>query len=81
MDGIGFIFGSSKAKKQQQEIDSLKSNNKSLNQKVVKLEQNKVNKVVIQEEYKSEIDKKNKELNKIHTLFPKIKEFLCIESM
>lgn len=78
MDSIGSVFGSSKTKKQQQEIECLKSDNENLNQKVKELEQDKI---VIQKEYESKIDNKDKELSKIHNLFPKLKEFLRIENL
>lgn len=78
MDSIGSVFGSSKAKKQQQEIENLKSDNENLNQKISQLEQDKA---TIRKEFQSEIEKKDNEISKIHKLFPKIKEFLRIENL
>lgn len=38
-------------------------------------------KIASRQKYKTEIDKRDTELNKIHNLFPKIKEFLRIENL
>lgn len=78
IDGISSMIGTSKVKKQQLEIDSLQSDNECLNQKIKQLEQDKI---AIRQEYKTEIDKRDTELSKIHNLFPKIKEFLRIENL
>lgn len=78
MDGISSMIGTSKVKKQQLEIDSLQSDNEHLSQKIKQLEQDKI---ASRQKYKTEIDKRDTELNKIHNLFPKIKEFLRIENL
>lgn len=78
MDGISSMIGTSKVKKQQQEIENLKSDNENLNQRIERLEQDKV---TIQKEHNSVVDKLNQELKKIHDLFPKIKELLRIENL
>lgn len=78
MDGISSMIGTSKVKKQQQQIESLKSDNESLNQKIEQLEQDKI---TIQKEQNSVVDKLKQELKKIHDVFPKIKELLRIENL
>lgn len=78
MDGIGSMIGTSKVKKQQQEIDTLTIDNQVLSQNIVQLEQDKQ---IMQKEHKTLIDKLEQELKRIHSLFPKLKELLRIENL
>jgi Chromosome segregation ATPases len=78
MDGIGSLVGSSKVKRQQQEIENLKKDKESLIEDVKKLKQNIV---TIQKEHDTIVDKLKQELKKIHDLFPKLKELLWIEKL
>lgn len=72
------MIGTSKVKKQQQEIESLKFDNENLNQRIERLEQDKV---IIDKEHSSVVNKLKQELKKIHDVFPKIKELLRIENL
>lgn len=78
MDGIGSMIGTSKVKRQQQEIDTLTIDNQVLNQNIVQLQQDKQ---MMQKEYKTVIEKLEQELKKIYSLFPRIKELLRIENL
>lgn len=78
MDGIGSMFGTSKVKKQQQEIENLKGDNSNLVQEVASLKQNMQ---TMQKEHDTILDKLKQELKKIHDLFPKLKELLRIENL
>jgi len=78
IEGIGSVFGSSKAKRLQQEIDVLKSENAELQTEIKTL------KGQIQTgaaEHTKVTDSLRQELEKIHGLFPKIKELLRIENL
>lgn len=63
MDGIGSMIGTSKVKRQQQEIENLKGEKKELQQKITGL-----NQAVNQE--RTEKDKLTGEINKIHYWLP-----------
>lgn len=78
VDGIGSIIGTSKVKKQQQEIENLKSDNENLTLEIQVLNK-KMNSM--QKEYATLTEKLKGELDKIYRLFPKIKEFLRIENL
>lgn len=78
VDGIGSMIGTSKVKKQQQEIDNLKFDNEALTENIQVLH-HKIS--TMQKEYSSLTDKLKTELDKIHKLFPKIKEFLRMENI
>jgi len=71
------MLDSSKVKRQQQEIEELKSENVELQTEIKSLKQQiQTNEA----EHKSSADKLRQELNKIYSLFPKIKEMLRIEN-
>lgn len=77
LDGVGSLFGSSKTKQQQQQIEALTAENhnlandiKSLNSKIRTMET----------EHKTAIDKLSEQLNKIFNHFPHIKELLRWEN-
>jgi chaperonin cofactor prefoldin len=78
IEGIGSVFGSSKVKKQQQEIEDLKSENAKLQTEVKTLKrQIQTNET----EHTKITDKLRQELDKIYSLFPKIEELLRIENL
>jgi predicted nuclease with TOPRIM domain len=78
IEGIGTVFGSSKVKRQQQEIEDLKSKNAKLQSEIKTLKQQiQTNET----EHTKITDKLRQELDKIYSLFPKIKELLCIENL
>ncbi len=78
MDGIGSLVGTSKVKRQQQEIENLKEEKETLIQDVKSLKQNIQ---TMQKEHQTAMDKLKQELKKIHDLFPKLKELLWIERL
>lgn len=78
MDGISSALGTSKVKRQQQEIENLKEEKENLNQEVKELKQNIA---TIQKEHETAVDKLKQELKRIYDLFPKIKELLRIENL
>ena len=78
VDGIGSMIGTSKVKKQQQEIESLKSDNESLTEEIQALHHKMDS---IQKEHTTIADKLKTELEKIYKFFPKMKEFLRIENL
>ena len=78
VDGIGSMIGTSKVKKQQQEIESLKSDNEQLTEEIQVLH-HKLDSV--QKEYSTLTEKLKAELDKIYKFFPKMKEFLRIENL
>lgn len=78
VDGIGSIIGTSKAKKQQQEIESLKADNETLAEEIQVLH-HKLDSV--QKEYSTLTNKLKAELEKVYKLFPKLKEFLRMENL
>lgn len=73
LDGVGSLFGSSKTKQQQQQIEALEADNRSLSDNIKNLNA-KIK--TIESEYKTAIDKLSEQLNKIYSLFPHIKELL-----
>jgi predicted nuclease with TOPRIM domain len=78
IEGIGSVFGSSKAKRQQQEIEDLKSENAGLQTEIKTLTQQ----IQTNETGHTKItDKLRQELDKIYSLFPKIRELLRIENL
>ncbi|MDR2950222.1 MAG: plasmid recombination protein [Prevotella sp.] len=78
MDGIGSMIGTSKVKRQQQEIENLKEEKENLIQEVKELKQSIQ---TMLKEHESAMDKLKQELKKIHDLFPKLKELLWIERL
>jgi hypothetical protein len=78
MDGIGSMIGTSKVKRQQQEIENLKEEKENLIQEVKTLKQNIQ---TMQKEHETALDKLKQEIKKIHDLFPKLKELLRIENL
>ncbi len=76
IDGIGSLVGTSKVKRQQQEIENLKEEKETLSQEVKSLKQDIHS---MQKEHQTAMDKLKQELKKIHDLFPKLKELLWIE--
>ena len=78
MDGISSALGTSKVKRQQQEIENLNTEKANLIREVKELRQKTV---VIQKKHETAIDKLKQELRKIHDLFPNLKELLWIEKL
>lgn len=78
IEGIGSMIGTSKVKKQQQEIESLKEGNQNLQTENDELKQEKV---AILKEHETVTGKLKQELSKIYSVFPKIKELLRIENL
>jgi len=78
IEGIGSVIGTSKVKRQQQEIDNLKEVKDVLIQEVKTLKQNTQ---IMQKEHETALDKLKQELKKIHDLFPQFKELLWIEKL
>ena len=78
MEGIGSVFDNSKVKKQQQEIETLKAENRNLNNEVKQLSEHIRN---LKTEYTKTTDKLREELRKIYDLFPNIREILNIEKL
>jgi hypothetical protein len=85
IESIGSVLGGSKVKRQQQElinrrnqIQNLDSENAELQAKIHILTQQMQEQ---QTKYTATIFKLHQELEKIHTLFPKIKELLRIENL
>jgi len=78
IEGIGSVIGTSKVKRQLQEIESLKEEKENLIQEVKSLNQNMQ---TIQKDHETAFNKLNHELKKIHDLFPKLKELLWIEKL
>ena len=78
IEGIGSMFGSSKVKKQQQEIEDLKSENDELQAEIKTLKQeiqtSERENMINAQKYKQEIDR-------IFSLFPKIKDLLGIAKL
>jgi hypothetical protein len=78
IEGIGSVFGTSKAKKQQQEIEALKLENSGLQVENQTLkEQIQANK----REYAKITDSFRQKIEKIYALFPMIKELLRIANL
>ena len=78
IEGIGSVIGTSKVKRQQQEIETLKADKNNLIQEISILNKNIQ---ATQTEYEATINKLKQELKKIHDLFPNIKELLWIEGL
>ena len=78
VDGIGSMIGTSKIKKQQLEIETLKSDNEHLTDEIQRLHHKMDS---MQKEHTTIADKLKMELDKIYKFFPKIKEFLRIENL
>ena len=78
IEGIGSVLGTSKVKRQQQEIEKLKTENVGLQTEVKTLKQQiQTN----ESEHAKVTDKLRQELDKIHALFPKVKELLRMENL
>lgn len=77
LDGVGSLFGSSKTKQQQQQIEALETENHHLTNDIKELN-SKIG--TMETEYKTAIDKLSGQLNKIFNYFPHIKELLRWES-
>ncbi len=73
LDGVGSLFGSSKTKQQQQQIEALETENRNLSNDIKKLS-TKIK--TMETEHKTAIDKLSEQLNKIFNYFPHIKELL-----
>lgn len=78
MDGIGSLVSTSKVKRQQQEIENLKTEKTNLAKEAKDLKRYVQ---TIQQEHETTTSKLKQELKKIHDLFPKIKELLWIEKL
>lgn len=78
IERIGSMIGTSKVKKQQQEIENLKEEKDGLVQEVKDLKQSMQTQ---RKEHETSFDKLKQELKKIHELFPKLKELLWIERL
>lgn len=78
IDGISSALGTSKVKRQQQEIENLNAEKTNLIREVKGLKQKTA---VMQKEHETAIDKLKQELRKIHDLFPNLKELLWIEKL
>jgi len=78
MEGIGSVFDNSKVKKQQQEIETIKAENRNLNNEVKQLNEHIRN---LKTEYTKTSDKLREELRKIYDLFPNIRDILNIEKL
>jgi len=78
MDGVNSLFVGSKTKRQQAEIEELKSENATLKDENSSL---KTQLQTLQKEYKTATDKLQAELKKIYDLFPNLRELLSIERM
>lgn len=77
LDGVGTLFGSSKTKQQQQQIEALTAENHNLTENIKELN-SKI--ITMETEHKSAIDKLSEQLNKIFSYFPHIKELLRWEN-
>ncbi len=78
MDGVNSLFGGSKVKQQQAEIEELKSENTTLKDENRSL---KTEMQTLQKEYTTTIDKLRAELKKMYEIYPKLRELLSIERM
>lgn len=77
LDGVGSLFGSSKTKQQQQQIEFFTAENRNLTNDIKELN-SKIR--TMETEHKTAIDKLLKQLNKIFNYFPHIKELLRWEN-
>lgn len=73
LDGVGSLFGSNKAKQQQQKIETLEAENRNLSDDIKSLN-SKIK--TMESEHKTAIDKLTAQINKIFNYFPHIKELL-----
>ena len=73
LDSVGSLFGSSKTKQQQQKIEALEADNRSLSDNIKNLN-GKIK--TIESEHKTAINKLTEQLNKIFNYFPHIKDLL-----
>lgn len=73
LDGVGSLFGSSKTKQQQQQIEALTAENRNLSDNI-----NELNSKIrtMETEHKTAIDKLTEQVDKIFNYFPHIKELL-----
>jgi hypothetical protein len=78
MDGVNSLFGGSKVKQQQAEIEELQSENALLKDENRSL---KTELQTVQREHEKITDKLRDELRKIYDLFPNLRELLSIERM
>lgn len=89
IEGLGSVLGTSKVKRQQQEIESLQADNTDLRDTNAELKANYGNEIkqlkakisTIEAEHEKITDKLRQELKKIYDLFPHIRELLKIESL
>ena len=77
LDGVGSLFGSSKTKQQQQQIEALTAENRNLSDNIKSLN-TKIK--TMETEHKTAINKLSEQINKIFNYFPHIKELLRWES-
>lgn len=73
LDGVGSLFGSSKTKQQQRQIEALTAENHNLSNDIKELN-SKIR--TMETEHKTAIDKLTEQVNKIFNYFPHIKELL-----
>ena len=78
LDGVGSLFGNSKTKQQQQQIEVLEAENHNLHNNIKSLN-SKIKTMEL--EHKTAINKFTEQLNKIYSLFPHIKELLRWEKL
>lgn len=78
VEGVNSLFGNSKAKQQQAEIEELQSENTTLKDENRSL---KTEMQTLQKEYTTTIDKLRAELKKVYEIYPKLRELLSIERM
>jgi FtsZ-binding cell division protein ZapB len=78
IEGIGSVLGTSKVKRQQQEIEELKTENAGLQTEIKTLKQQIQ---ASEKEHKDVTDRLRGELDRIHALFPKIRELLRMENL
>lgn len=78
VEGVNSLFGNSKAKQQQAEIEELQSGNTTLKDENRSL---KTEMQTLQKEYTTTIDKLRAELKKVYEIYPKLRELLSIERM
>ena len=76
LDGVGSLFGSSKTKQQQQQIEALETDNRNLSDNIKSLN-TKIK--TMETEHTTAIDKLSEQINKIFNYFPHIKELLIFE--
>lgn len=77
VEGIGSVIGTSKVKKQQQDIDNLKTENAEIKEKLGnEITQLKAHIRTTEAEHKSTIGKLSEKLDKIYTYFPHLENLL-----